>query len=77
MICNPRIGQPVRIRYGKMFRAAPLQDALGTVAIRSRGKPRNHGVMIDGTLHVIPCGNLQSIATVPTTAKTEQLTFGF
>lgn len=59
MIVNPRIGQRVRIRYRPVLRDfMPLHDECGTVRIRSKGKPRNHGIEVDGVLYVVPCGNL-------------------
>jgi len=36
----------------------PLQDRGGTVVVVGRGKPRNHGVMVDGELYCVPCGNV-------------------
>lgn len=60
MLANPRVGQRVRVWYGKHYaHTMPLHGKLGTVAIASKGKPRNHGVMVSGTLYVVPCGNLQ------------------
>lgn len=60
MIANPRVGQSVTVWYRKTLAASrPLHGKVGTVAVASRGKPRNHGVVIDGTFHVIPCGNLK------------------
>lgn len=59
MMLNPRIGQMVRVHYGKRWKGTmPLQGRVGTVEIRCTGRPRNHGVRIDGTLYAIPCGNL-------------------
>ncbi len=60
MIVNPRIGQRVRIHY----RAAvsvhmPYHAHIGIVRIRGRGRPRNHGIEIDGQIISVPCGNLQ------------------
>ena len=57
MISNPRMGQMVQCWY--RVRAMPLHGKIGTVEIVSQGKPRNHGVRIDGVLYVIPCGNLR------------------
>ena len=60
MIVNPRIGQTVRIHYNaKAAPYMPYHGKIGTVEIVSKGKPRNHGIRIDGVLVVIPCGNLQ------------------
>lgn len=63
MLVNPKIGQPVQVWYGKKTRdMMPLHGKTGTVEIVSRGKPRNHGVRVDGLLFVIPCGNLNRMA---------------
>lgn len=59
MMLNPRLGQPVRVRYARHYaRHMPLHDRVGSVVIVSRGRPRNHGVRIDGVVYAIPCGNL-------------------
>ena len=59
MICYPKPGQRVRIRYRAGVREhMPLHDRVGVVVIVGRGKPRNHGVQVDGCLYVVPCGNL-------------------
>jgi len=69
MLSNPRSGQSVRIVYSKMKRPAacsqgePLHGRIGRIVIPSRGKPRNHGVKIDGRIVVIPAGQL--IRTAP------------
>jgi ribosomal protein L21E len=60
VIVNPRIGQTVRIHYNaKVAPHMPYHGKTGMVEIVSKGKPRNHGIRIDGELVVIPCGNLQ------------------
>lgn len=63
MIVNPRQNQTVQVWYNK--RAAPmmpLHGKVGTVAIANhKGKPRNHGVLIDGRLWIVPCGNLRKV----------------
>lgn len=60
MLANPKIGERVLIRYGKRVRAdMPLHGLTGIVKIRSAGRPRNHGIEIDGRCYVVPCGNLQ------------------
>jgi len=69
MMANPRVGQIVRVGYSRVMLArigtrasvAPLQDALVKVVIVSKGKPRNHGVELDGRLYIVPCGNLHKI----------------
>lgn len=64
MIANPRPGQAVMVWYNKSVAARrPLHGQVGVVAIPSRGRPRNHGVVISGVLHVIPCGNLREPPT--------------
>ena len=61
MIVNPRKGMVVQCWYNKrVAHTMPLHGKIGTVAIVSRGKPRNHGVQIDGQLWVVPCGNLRA-----------------
>jgi len=65
MIVNPRKGMTVQIWYNK--RVAPtmhLHGKIGTVTIVSRGKPRNHGITIDGQMWVVPCGNIRVPPTV-------------
>lgn len=56
MLANPKPGQKVQINYKD--KTMPLQGKKGEVQIVGKGKPRNHGIKIDGTLYVIPCGNL-------------------
>lgn len=62
MLANPKPGQRVQVWYRK-DRAAfmPLHGREGTVVVVSRGKPRNHGVMVDGAVYVVPCGNLRKV----------------
>jgi len=68
MISSPRKGQTVQIWY----RTTPFPNGLpapstwmpwhgkiGTVEIVCKGRPRNHGVLIDGTLVGVPAGNLR------------------
>lgn len=62
MIASPRRGQEVQIWYRKSLAARrPLHGQVGVVAIPSRGRPRNHGVVVEGVLHVVPCGNLREV----------------
>ena len=61
MMSYPRIGQLVQVWYAEDRLPMPLHGRIGTVVVRSRGKPRNHGVEIDGALFVVPCGNLRSV----------------
>ena len=64
MISWPALGQMVRIHYAAKAQAArPLHGKVGVVVVASRGKPRNHGVVIDGQMYVIPAGNLQPVTT--------------
>ena len=59
MLANPRLGQCVRIHYAPRYGCyMPLQDRVGTVVVVGQGKPRNHGVRIDGEVYCVPCGNL-------------------
>lgn len=59
MLANPKRGQRVQVWY-RRERAAfmPLHGRYGTVVVVSRGKPRNHGVQVDGVVYSVPCGNL-------------------
>lgn len=60
MIATPALGQRVQVWYRAGVRdAMPLHGKTGTVVIRSRGRPRNHAVRIDGRVYVVPCGNLR------------------
>lgn len=63
MMANPTIGALVQVWYAKQWRDfMPLHGRTGIVRIRGKGKPRNHGVEIDGTTYVVPCGNLRRAA---------------
>jgi hypothetical protein len=60
MMLNPRIGSEVQVWYAAAWREVmPLHGRIGIVRIRSRGRPRNHGIEIDGRIIAIPCGNLR------------------
>ena len=60
MMLNPRIDSTVQVWYRKGLRDhMPLHGATGVVRIASRGKPRNHGIVIRGRFYVVPCGNLR------------------
>ena len=63
MYANPSLGAKVRIHYGKRYAllCQHLQDRVGDIVVVGKGKPRNHGVMVDGEVYVIPCGNLNKI----------------
>lgn len=68
MILNPRIGDRVQAWYGKQARGyMPLHGRIGTVLIPCRGRPRNHGVMLDGedVVRAFPCGNLRVPQELP------------
>lgn len=69
MMANPRKGQLVRVHYKKSLADwFPLHGKVGTVEIVCKGKPRNHGVVIDGKLYAIPCGNLNKYEKAERTA---------
>ena len=60
MLSCPKIGQRVQVWYRASLRSLmPLHGRVGIVRVSSRGKPRNHGVEIDGVTYVVPCGNLR------------------
>jgi len=60
MLASPKVGQTVQVWYAQKWRALmPYHGRMGTVVVSSRGKPRNHGVEIDGKLIIVPCGNLR------------------
>lgn len=60
MILNPRPGQRVQVWYRAGLRdVMPYHGKIGTVAVVCRGRPRNHGVLIDGEVIAVPCGNLR------------------
>ena len=59
MLSYPQIGQRVQVWYAD--KTMPLQGMIGVVKIRSVGRPRNHGVLIDGKIYSIPCGNLRKV----------------
>lgn len=60
MLTHPRIGQRVQCWYRN--RRMPHHGKTGRVVVRGLGKPRNHGVLIEGRLVVVPCGNLRKLA---------------
>ena len=65
MLVNPSLSQLVEIRYNPKMRGgafgATLHGQIGRIVIVGKGKPRNHGVEVNGVLHVIPCGNLNKV----------------
>jgi ribosomal protein L21E len=59
MLSSAREGDTVRVHYRpSVARFMALHGKTGRVVVASRGRPRNHGVEIDGVLYVIPAGNL-------------------
>lgn len=61
MIANPKRGRVVQIWYNKRIAPTmPLHGKIGVVEVVSRGRPRNHGVVVDGRLYAVPCGNLRN-----------------
>jgi hypothetical protein len=63
MLFNPAKGQRVRLHYRESARRwFPLHGKIGTVKIVGKGKPRNHGVEVEGVMYVVPSGNLQKLA---------------
>jgi hypothetical protein len=66
MMANPKVGQTVQAWYKKSLSDyMPYHGKFGRVVIASKGKPRNHGVEIDGQMIVIPCGNLRKVEVQP------------
>ncbi len=71
MISNPKKGQRVQIWYAvtpkRIGERAPSEymphhAAVGRVTISGRGRPRNHGVLLDtGEFVAIPAGNLRKV----------------
>lgn len=60
MMSNPRKGALAQVWYNKRLAPEmPLHGKIGVVKIASKGKPRNHGIEIDGVMWVVPCGNLR------------------
>ena len=59
MLTHPHPGQRVRLRYLESARAHCPHDRAGVVEVVGTGRPRNHGVRLDGgPLIVVPCGQL-------------------
>ena len=62
MLCNPRPGQRVRVWYCKaLAHMMPLHGQVGVVRIVGHGKPRNHGIEVDGKTYAVNCGHLQTV----------------
>ncbi len=62
MISNPNKGQRVQVWYRAGMRDwMPLHGKIGEVEIVCKArKARNHGVLIDGKVYAVPCGNLRN-----------------
>jgi len=60
MVSNPKVGDVVIVKYKKALKHwFPLEGQTGTVVIVCKARRcRNHGVLIDGKMIAIPCGNL-------------------
>jgi len=61
MLANPKLGQIVLIWYAD--KSMPYHGKYGRIVIVSKGKPRNHGVDVDGEIVIVPCGNLRKEQT--------------
>ena len=61
MLTCPRIGQSVQVWYtGRIAAAMPHHGAVGVVVARkTKGRPRNHLVLVGAVAVVVPCGNLR------------------
>lgn len=64
MLSNPKLGTRVILHYAQKWRDVPhinttVHGRIGTVVVRGKRKPRNHGVEIDGKVYVVPCGNIR------------------
>lgn len=71
MLANPKPGQLVEIRYRAALRPiARLHGRLGVVRIVGKGKPRNHGVEVDGRLYCVPCGQLNKVEGIESALTT-------
>ena len=60
MLFGPKVGKLVQLWYAKQYAHLwPLHGRIGPLCIVGTGKPRNHGVEIDGRIVVVPTGNLR------------------
>lgn len=60
MISHPYLGQVVQLWYRAALRGvAPHHGKVGTVVVKALGRPRNHGVEVDGVLTIVPAGHLR------------------
>lgn len=73
MLVHPRIGTDVVVWYRAGMREhMPFHARMGKVVIRGKGKPRNHGVEIDGQMIVVPCGNLYAADNLPRSIRAKE-----
>jgi len=60
MLLNPKIGSRAQVWYRKdIAETMPLHGRIGRIAVVSRGRPRNHGIEVNGVIFAVPCGNLR------------------
>jgi len=60
MLTNPDPGSPAQVWYRPGVRdAMPLHGKVGKIVAVGQRRPRNHGLLIEGTVYVVPCGNLR------------------
>jgi hypothetical protein len=61
MVRRPTVGLRVQVWYARArIPYAPWHGKVGVVVVVAMGPgPRNHGVLIDGRLVVVPAGNLR------------------
>jgi hypothetical protein len=60
VLVNPKLGSKVQVWYRAGLREImPHHGKIGTVSVVCRGRPRNHGVLLDGVIVSVPCGNLR------------------
>lgn len=61
MLSCPKQGSTVQVWYAAKWRSfMPLHGRVGIVRVSSRGRPRNHGIEIDGQMWIVPAGNLRA-----------------
>ena len=67
MLSSPKHGQRVRIHYrASMAGKMPLHGKVGVVVVSGCGRPRNHGIEIEGRIQVVPAGNIIKEPPCPT-----------
>lgn len=78
MISHPQRGQIVQLWYRESLRTvAPHHGRFGIVTTPAKGRPRNHGVMLqDGTTTIVPSGNLRNPDKDMVAAIKEYMTLG-